>query len=107
MYKKILDKTPVEDEVRSILQTIIAAHRPLTLDEINLVMSIKERHRTLKDLEPCVVQTLRNLSGLFIRVIESKVYLVHQTGKEFLSDTAQYQSLAANVETLLIDSSIQ
>lgn len=89
MYEKILNQTPDQDEAILILQIIIAAFRPLTLDEINVAMSIRERHGTLKDLErdlePCVERTLRNLCGLFIRAIGSKVYLVHQTGKEFLS----------------------
>ncbi|KAF4891891.1 Vegetative incompatibility protein HET-E-1 [Colletotrichum fructicola] len=80
----------VEDRVATtkMLQIILAATRPLTLEEINLAMNISSTHETvqdlLDDLEPDVEYTVKKLGGFFVRIMNSTVYLVHQTARDFL-----------------------
>ncbi|KAJ3959634.1 hypothetical protein N0V92_003725 [Colletotrichum tropicale] len=80
----------VEDRVATtkMLQIILAATRPLTLEEINLAMNISSTHETvqdlLDDLEPDMEYTVKKLGGFFVRIMNSTVYLVHQTARDFL-----------------------
>jgi hypothetical protein len=53
---------------------------------MNVVFAIKSSDKSKEDLglEPSIGDTIRHLCGLFVRVIDSKIYLVHQTAREFL-----------------------
>ncbi|KAJ0280777.1 hypothetical protein COL940_006098 [Colletotrichum noveboracense] len=90
----------VEDHVAvtRMLQIILAATRPLTLDEINMAMCISSTHRTvqdlLQDLEPDMEYTVKQLGGFFVRIINSTVHLVHQTARDFLLVTTSMKSTA-------------
>ncbi|PWW74076.1 hypothetical protein C7212DRAFT_359331 [Tuber magnatum] len=87
LYTKILDKTKYPDKARLILNIVVAAARPLTLREMNVTFRISRDGkdvRNLRDLEPGFQKTVKNYCGLFVRIIDSKVYLVHQTAREFL-----------------------
>jgi ankyrin repeat protein len=89
-YEAILKK--IDDEYRELamklLHIIVVADRPLSLKEMNVALSIKEDTRSYEDLDlendDSFRKTVRNLCGLFVSVIDSKVYLIHQTAKEFL-----------------------
>lgn len=74
------------DEV--LLSMVVAAERPLSLAEMAVALAVKEHHRTYADLklepEERFRQTVRELCGLFITIVDSKIYLLHQTTKEFL-----------------------
>ncbi|RPA99865.1 hypothetical protein L873DRAFT_862724 [Choiromyces venosus 120613-1] len=87
LYTKILDKSTNPDKARRILNIVVAAARPLTLREMNVAFKIKRGHNSIKDLEDLhqgFERTVKNFCGLFVRVIDSKIYLVHQTAREFL-----------------------
>ncbi|RPA99830.1 hypothetical protein L873DRAFT_1682249 [Choiromyces venosus 120613-1] len=87
LYTKILDKSTKPDKARRILNIVVAAARPLTLREMNVAFKIKREHNSIKDLGDLpegFEKTVKNLCGLFVRVIDSKIYLVHQTAREFL-----------------------
>ncbi|RPA99453.1 hypothetical protein L873DRAFT_1806657 [Choiromyces venosus 120613-1] len=87
LYSKILDKSTKPDKARRILNIVVAAARPLTLREMNVAFKIKREHNSIKDLGDLpegFERTVKNLCGLFVRVIDSKIYLVHQTAREFL-----------------------
>jgi len=86
VYEKILAQSPNIDDATKLIHIIVAASRPLSLDEMNVAFVIRSTDRSKEDLdfEPSIGDTVRNLCGLFIRVIDAKVYLVHQTAKEFL-----------------------
>ncbi|KAF0325675.1 hypothetical protein GQ607_007117 [Colletotrichum asianum] len=90
----------VEDHVAvtRMLQIVLAATRPLTLDEINMAMCISSTHRTvqdlLQDLEPDMEYTVKQLGGFFLRIINSTVHLVHQTARDFLLVTTSMKSTA-------------
>ncbi|WYZ45915.1 hypothetical protein EsH8_IX_000140 [Colletotrichum jinshuiense] len=90
----------VEDRGASIklLQIVLAATRPLTLEEINMALNIGPEHDTVKDLlsdiEPDMEYTVKRLGGFFLRIMNSTVYLVHQTARDFLLENVNTKSTA-------------
>ena len=73
---------------------VVGAIRPLTLRELNIACAIDELHESG---EPCQRYShldlesedafrakARNVCGLFVIIVDSKIYLIHQTAKEFL-----------------------
>ena len=96
-YEKILtriDGSSLAEQARRLLHIVVAAVRPLTLQEMNIALTIDgnlERQESCQsyselDLEPegSFRDRIRNLCGLFVSIIDSKVYLIHQTAREFL-----------------------
>jgi hypothetical protein len=87
-YEEILKRSPNISRARKLLHIIVAAVRPLTLKEINLALAIKEESHSQEELELKQEEDFKNivtnLCGLFVAVFDSKVYLIHQTAKEFL-----------------------
>lgn len=95
-YEKILERA-TELQARTLLNIIVAAERPLTLHEMNFALAVNERlesgglclsYKDL-DLEPeeRFRIKVRNIYGLFVNIVDSKIDLIHQTAKEFLMDT--------------------
>lgn len=87
-YEKILSKSYDVEEAKKILHIVVAAARPLTLEEMNLALALQNSHRSNNDIElkpeERFRQELRDICGLFITILDSKIYLLHQTAKEFL-----------------------
>lgn len=92
-YEKILDRSRDKRQTEILLQIVLAAARPLTLDEANEALTLalqKEQydsHAALKsDIWPrgSFKSAVKNLCGLLITVHESKLFLIHQTAREFL-----------------------
>ncbi|KAK4206585.1 hypothetical protein QBC37DRAFT_356693 [Rhypophila decipiens] len=87
-YDRILSKSPDIERARKILHIIVAAARPLTLQEMDLALAIVPKHRSFSDLEPVPEtrfrENIRQHCGLFVVVVDSKIYLLHQTAREFL-----------------------
>src|SRR5262249_10455772 len=89
-YEKILAQgSDVDHEKkRLLLHIVVAAVRPLTLVEMNIALSIKDGDKSLDaaDLDPeeSFPTIIRELCGLFVSIRDSKIYLIHQTAKEFL-----------------------
>ncbi|KAJ0327316.1 hypothetical protein COL5a_006108 [Colletotrichum fioriniae] len=71
-----------------LLGIILAANRPLKLEEVNIALSLGMNITSLEgleqELEPDAEYTIKQLGGFFIRIIDSTVFLVHQTAREFL-----------------------
>ena len=92
LYGRFLSKSvrnpEAEKKARLLLQIIIAAHRPLTLIEMDIVISLRPEHQCHEDLQPNLHSSpesyLKQLCGHFIRCKDQKVYLVHQTARDFL-----------------------
>ena len=86
VYDKILSQSTDISDARKILNIVVAAARPLSLEEINVAFTIMPSDHSYEDLslEPSIGSTVKNICGLFIKIIDNKVYLVHQTAKEFL-----------------------
>ncbi|EMR87686.1 putative ankyrin repeat protein [Botrytis cinerea BcDW1] len=87
-YEKILSKSENYLMVRKALCIVLAAHRPLTLAEMNIALNIDTVSRPIEypDLETDenFKGTIRNWCGLFISIHHNKVYFLHQTAREFL-----------------------
>ena len=92
-YEKILDRSKNQDHTATLLQIILAAARPLTLDEANIALTLaleKQRFDSHASLvskmwpRHLFESTVKNLCGLFISVYESKLSFIHQTAREFL-----------------------
>jgi hypothetical protein len=98
-YKEILKQSLDISRAKKLLHIIVSAVRPLTLKEMNVALAIKEGCLSVDDLDLIQEENLKtivtNLCGLFVTVFDSKVYLIHQTAKEFLvrNDTIQPSSV--------------
>lgn len=99
-YEKILIRVEQRGfayQARRLLHVILGAERPLTLAEMNIAMAIDdeipengccETYETLS-LEPenAFRIKVRDLCGLFVSIVDSRIYLIHQTAKHFLVQT--------------------
>lgn len=89
-YENLLGKCKFKEKARLVLQIIVAAARPLTLSEMDIALAIASRpesqsYEDLTDREFEHRKTqIRNLCGLFVTIVDSRIYLIHQTAKEFL-----------------------
>ena len=87
-YTAILERSENKKSAKKLLNIIVSAVRPLTLREMNTAMTIEATCTSYDDLdlvpeEKCKV-IIRNLCGLFVTIIDSRIYLIHQTAREFL-----------------------
>jgi ankyrin repeat domain-containing protein 50 len=87
-YERILSKSRNFEEAKRLLHIIVAAARPLTLKEMSLALALRGNHQSYGDLdlksEERFRENIRDLCGLFVMIIDSRIYLLHQTAKEFL-----------------------
>ncbi|KAJ9483560.1 hypothetical protein VN97_g9836 [Penicillium thymicola] len=89
-YDKILTKSKDHSKARRLLHIVLAAERPLSVEELSLAMALKREDQSLDDIQESMEpanrfkSTLRNICGLMLVVVDNKVYLLHQTVKEFL-----------------------
>ena len=86
VYEKILGQSSEPEYATKLLHIVVAATRPLSLKEMNVAFAIKSSDQSNEDLdlEPDICGTIKDLCGPFVKFIDSKIYLVHQTAKEFL-----------------------
>jgi ankyrin repeat protein len=90
-YEKILTRVTQaqHQKVKLILQIIVGARRPLALSEMALALGLatSKQHRTSTNaqIDPIHLgKQLRHWCGLFVFVNQSRIYLIHQTAREFL-----------------------
>ncbi len=102
VYAGLLEgrKSPIQ--ARRLLSFILAAKRPLTLEELNVALAIVPDHETFSesdtfrrpkgrkfdelalDLIYPFENHVKSLCGHFLRIIRGRVYLVHETAREYL-----------------------
>ncbi|KAH0353297.1 purine and uridine phosphorylase, partial [Aureobasidium melanogenum] len=90
-YEKILRRVSgaLRRKVKLILQIIVGARRPLVVGEMALALglAISKQYVTSEDaqIDPDHLEKqLRHWCGLFVFVNHSRIYLIHQTAREFL-----------------------
>ncbi|RYP76157.1 hypothetical protein DL771_001981 [Monosporascus sp. 5C6A] len=87
-YNRILSKSRDISLAKKLLHIVVAAARPLTLQEMALALAIGPKHQSIGNIdlvpEEQFRDDIRQLCGLFVVVVDSKVYLLHQTAREFL-----------------------
>ncbi|KAK4182866.1 ankyrin repeat protein [Podospora australis] len=103
IYTRLLESRSNSPRARKMLSIILAATRALTLDEISVALAVPPQNQSLlnqsrsplqagtlsmTDIEYDMVLPAENhvksLCGHFVRIIREKVYLVHETAREFL-----------------------
>ncbi|KAI3317871.1 hypothetical protein HD806DRAFT_355125 [Xylariaceae sp. AK1471] len=93
-YEKILSRSQDEAQTEILLRIVLAAVRPLTLDEANIALTLamkEDRFPSCAALESDLwpkddfKSIVQNLCGLFINVYDSKLSFIHQTAREFLT----------------------
>ena len=89
-YERILKRSVDPELARKMLQIVIAAERALTVSEINvaLALALQGRCSSYDALDRPSDQEFRSsvkqICGLFVSIVDQKVYLLHQTVREFL-----------------------
>jgi hypothetical protein len=88
IYEKILDQSNDFARVRKLLHIVVAAVRPLTIEGMNIALSIQHNDTCFDEIEltppSSFAPVLRELCGLFVCIMDSRIYLAHQTAKDFL-----------------------
>ncbi|SLM41431.1 P-loop containing nucleoside triphosphate hydrolase, partial [Lasallia pustulata] len=109
-YERILTRSSDEVHARILLQLIVAARRPLSLDEANVALTLATHQGNCTsykklDLWPLrsFKSTIQNMCGLFVSVRDGKVSLIHQTAREFLVRNTELPELgyALTILTLM------
>ncbi|KAK4060869.1 uncharacterized protein Triagg1_10561 [Trichoderma aggressivum f. europaeum] len=87
-YERILSRSSDTRQARIIFHVIVAAARPLTVKEMNFALVSSQSRQPAPDIDLVpddrFRENLRNTCGLCIIIVDSKIYLLHQTVKEFL-----------------------
>ena len=84
-YETILRKANerMRGDVRNILLIVVGARRPLNIGELCLALDmIQQSHDAIN--KDKVEMNIRDWCGLFIFFNHGRIYLIHQTAKEFL-----------------------
>lgn len=93
-YNNILMRCPNRERTLNILRFIVAAKRPLEIDELDVMLALLGR----EDIDRCWyadlrqhiagpdarLEQIRQQCGFFLRIVGSTVHLIHQTAREFL-----------------------
>lgn len=107
-YERILWRTFSKDKATRMLHIIIAAERPLTVKEMVVALELQQHHQSIDDIEiepeDRFREKIRDICGL-VTVSESRIFLLHQTVKEFLIsiDHAESTSLSWKQSVLVQD----
>ncbi|KAL6818968.1 ankyrin repeat-containing domain protein [Trichoderma camerunense] len=89
-YESILTRSTDVEKARKLLHIVIGAARPLTLQELGIALAVDEEEKpeSYEDLdlesEVLLLTRVKNLCGLLITVVDSKIYLIHETARSFL-----------------------
>ncbi|KAJ8063446.1 hypothetical protein OCU04_008662 [Sclerotinia nivalis] len=87
-YEAILKRSDEPSKAKRLLHIIVGATRPLSLKEIGISLYITDEIHRYQDLEIQEDEqfkiTIRHLCGLFVSIVDGKVFLIHQTAKEYL-----------------------
>jgi hypothetical protein len=88
-YEAMLNKSPDKSLARKLLYMVLFAERPMTLAEMNIALNITDGCKSFEDIDhqdtdELLKTQIRTLCGLFLSIVGSKIYLIHQTVKEFL-----------------------
>ncbi|GJN78761.1 hypothetical protein PLIIFM63780_002270 [Purpureocillium lilacinum] len=91
-YESILSRLGRDsrEEAEILLHIVVGARRPLTLWEMDVAFQLATdapdalAHKDLELNVNCLKSAVRELGGLFVFISDNRIYLIHQTAKEFL-----------------------
>ncbi|KAI9815250.1 MAG: hypothetical protein M1827_002730 [Pycnora praestabilis] len=90
IYDRFLHSISLEcQEVATrLLYIIVGSLRPLTLDEIRILLALQDHYRTAAAVaehsQPNIRETIEGILGPLVRISDSRVHLIHQSVKEYL-----------------------
>jgi ankyrin repeat protein len=93
-YEQFLHEIPIEYQplATRILHFLVGSSRPLTLEEMRILIAMQSHHCSLaaveEDAQPNVRATIEGVLGPLVRIWDCRIYLVHQSLKEFLQNLA-------------------
>ena len=87
-YTKILDRSKDKAKATRIFSILLSAHRPLTVEEIQIAFITNREVTSFHEFELDDVhgfeRRIREYCGLFVAINNGKVLFLHQTAREFL-----------------------
>lgn len=87
-YERMLSRSPDNRKAKRLLHIVVAASRPITVKEMNFALALQPGHKTYDDVklvpQARFRELIRELCGLLVTIIDSKIYLLHQTVRNFL-----------------------
>ncbi|WYZ43728.1 hypothetical protein EsH8_VII_000164 [Colletotrichum jinshuiense] len=102
LYENILSRSHDTDMARKIIHIVLAARKPMSVDDMSVALAIKDAHRNLSELQlearSRFVNTLKVTCGLFVSIIDDQIYFLHQTAREFLLEGKEGDARAAQQE---------
>ncbi|TGJ83087.1 hypothetical protein E0Z10_g5673 [Xylaria hypoxylon] len=111
IYEVLLNSSTNEPIARTMFSIILAAVNPLTVEELSIALAVIPDHKTFEQtarprrpssmtfnkVEQKLAYPFENhikgLCGPLVRIIQKKVYVVHQTARDFLLDPETLQEL--------------
>ena len=102
-YEAMLCRGPQPEQARKMLHIILAARHPLTLREMNMAYNIKTGQKSREEVdlfpEESFGSYVKNLCGLLVRIYGSRIFLLHQTVKEFLLPRATNNEIIKSIDS--------
>ncbi|PMD35782.1 hypothetical protein L207DRAFT_601605 [Hyaloscypha variabilis F] len=106
-YEKLLNKDPSrEKERRRALHLVLGAKRPLSLSEMSIALAFESGQLSNAEIAGKIISPakrfktyLKNLCGLFVSIVDEKVYLLHQTAREFLDPQKSKTAIENSIPT--------
>ncbi|KAK3484934.1 uncharacterized protein B0T23DRAFT_52318 [Neurospora hispaniola] len=101
-YERILNRPHgvLRTTLRRVLRVMLAAQRPLTLSEMQIVVNMEPDIKSVKELdledEEDFSKRLRTICGLFVSIHQRKVHFLHQTAREFLQAESELSTAPAS-----------
>ncbi len=94
-YEHFLHRISIEHQKQAtcMLHFLVGSSRPLTLEEMRILMAVHElvdvqSRLSLASIEYClqfnIQETIEGLLGPLVRIWDSRIYLVHQSLKDYL-----------------------
>ncbi|KAH8707636.1 hypothetical protein GQ44DRAFT_830877 [Phaeosphaeriaceae sp. PMI808] len=98
LYEKILLRLKQPEKAKKLFSIIVTVRTPLDAEAISTAWAIRPHDSILLNVRNRMFQSpensIRDICGLFVRVINDKVYLVHRTAFSFLVAPALQEKLA-------------
>ena len=104
VYSRMLDQIPyrTRSQAKTMLEIIVAAREPLSLEQLGQCFKISSSDRSLADLQyqPNFARTVHQLCRNFVRIINNHCYLVHQSAKDYLRSAGPRERLRPDAPPL-------
>ncbi|EGX52826.1 hypothetical protein AOL_s00007g162 [Orbilia oligospora ATCC 24927] len=109
LYEYSLSRSPDIGDTKKVLCIILAAYRPLSLRELNILLRI-DGAETVTDLDMFLEPgsqiefVVRSLCGIFIYIANGMVHLIHETARDFLLGLGASEKAYSKLKITLVDS---